>query len=59
MAKKWIQESIKRPGALRKKLRVKKGENIPVEELEPKKGDTTRTKKQKAWARTVRKMHKK
>ena len=28
--KKWIQKAIKRPGALRKKAGVKKGENIPV-----------------------------
>ena len=28
--KKWIQNAIKRPGALRKKAGVKKGENIPV-----------------------------
>jgi hypothetical protein len=59
MAKKWIQKAIRRPGALRKKLGVKEGKTIPASELQPKKGETTRTKKQKALARTLRKMHKK
>ena len=29
MAKDWIQKAIKKPGALRKELGVKKGEKIP------------------------------
>ena len=29
----WIQDAIKKPGALRKSLKVKKGEKIPVEKL--------------------------
>jgi len=34
MAKKfWIQEAIKKPGALRKELHVKKGERIPKKKL--------------------------
>nr|CAB4126372.1 hypothetical protein UFOVP88_29 [uncultured Caudovirales phage] len=34
MAKeKWIQNAIKKPGALRKELRVKKGEKIPEKKL--------------------------
>lgn len=32
-AKKWIQDAIKKPGALRKALGVKKGETIPAKEL--------------------------
>lgn len=32
--KKWIQEAIKKPGALRKSLGVKKGEKIPAAKLE-------------------------
>ena len=32
--KKWIQEAIKKPGALRKTLGVKKGEKIPAAKLE-------------------------
>ena len=34
MAKKWIQEAIKEPGALRKSMGVKKGETIPAKKLE-------------------------
>ena len=32
-AKKWIQGAIKRPGALRKKLGVKKGDKISLEKI--------------------------
>ena len=31
--KKWIQSAIKKPGALRKALDVKKGEDIPASKL--------------------------
>ena len=31
--KKWIQEAIKTPGALRKQMGVKKGEKIPAKAL--------------------------
>jgi hypothetical protein len=30
MAKNWIKDAIKKPGALRKSLGVKKGEKIPA-----------------------------
>ena len=33
MAKQWIKEAIKHPGALRKQLHVKKGEKIPAKKL--------------------------
>ena len=33
MAKKWIQSAIKKPGALRKSLGVKKGQDIPAKKL--------------------------
>ncbi|MBC7076714.1 MAG: hypothetical protein H5T92_00135 [Synergistales bacterium] len=33
MAGKWIQRAIKRPGALRRALGVKKGEKIPLAKL--------------------------
>ena len=52
---KWIAKAIKRPGALREKLGVKEGQKIPASKLEPKKGDSTRTKRQKALAKTLRK----
>ena len=32
--KKWIQYAIKKPGALREQLGVKKGEKIPAAKLE-------------------------
>lgn len=33
MAKKWIQEAIKKPGSLRSALKVKKGQTIPAKKL--------------------------
>jgi len=33
MAEKWIQKAIKKPGALRQAMGVKKGENIPAGKL--------------------------
>ena len=33
MASKWIQKAIKKPGALRSSLGVKKGQKIPVKKL--------------------------
>ena len=35
MAEKWIQNAIKKPGALRAELGVKKGEKIPAKKLTP------------------------
>ena len=55
--KKWIQKAIKRPGALRKKAGVKKGENIPVRWLrKAAKSKDPRTRKQAQLALTLRKM---
>lgn len=36
MAEKWIQGAIKRPGALREKMGVEKGEKIPKGEISAK-----------------------
>jgi hypothetical protein len=33
VTKKWIQEAIKKPGALKKSLGVKEGEKIPAGKL--------------------------
>ena len=33
MAEKWIQKAVKKPGALREALGVKKGEKIPASKL--------------------------
>lgn len=60
MAKdKWIQKAIKEPGALRKSLGVKKGEDIPESKLKKaanSKNPTTR--KRAVLAETLKKMHK-
>lgn len=58
--KKFIQEAIKHPGALRKSLHVKEGEKIPVSKL--KKAEHSKnamTKKRAVLAETLKKMHKK
>ena len=31
--KKWIQKAVKKPGALRKSLGIKKGQKIPAKKL--------------------------
>jgi hypothetical protein len=60
MAKeKFIQKAIKKPGALRKSLHVKKGENIPESKL--KKAEHSKnplTKKRAVLAETLKKLHK-
>ena len=33
MAEKWIQKAIKKPGAIREELGVKKGKTIPAKKL--------------------------
>jgi len=33
VAKKWIQQAIKKPGALRKRLGIKEGQKIPASTL--------------------------
>ena len=32
--KNWIQKAIKKPGALRKSLKIKKGQRIPLKKLQ-------------------------
>jgi hypothetical protein len=57
--KKWIKSAIKKPGALRKTLGVKKGQKIPAAKLkkaEHSKNPTTR--KRAALAKTLKSMHK-
>lgn len=60
MAKNWIAGAIKKPGALRKSLGVKKGEKIPASKLEKaehSKNPTTR--KRAALAETLKGFKKK
>lgn len=57
--KNFIAKAIKKPGALRKSLKVKKGEKIPAAKLEKaahSKNPTT--KKRAVLAKTLRKLHK-
>ena len=57
---KWIQGAIKHPGALRKTLKVKKGEKIPEAKL--KKAEHSKdpkTARRARLAETLKKMHKK
>ena len=57
--KKWIQKAIKKGGALRKSLKVKKGKTIPVKKLQKaaKKGGT-KTARRARLALTLRKLGK-
>jgi hypothetical protein len=57
--KKWISKAIEHPGALRKTLKVKKGEKISEKKLvaaEHSKNPTTR--KRAVLAKTLKKLHK-
>lgn len=61
MAKKWIQGAIdeSHKGDLRKKLKAKKGKDIPIEKLEKaEKSKSPITRKQAALAMTLRKLKK-
>lgn len=60
MTKKFIQEAIKHPGALRAKLKVKEGKDIPEAKLrkaEHSKSPTLR--KEAVLAETLKSFHKK
>jgi len=59
---KWIQKAIKKKGALRRQLKVKKGKKITVKQLNKlakKKGISTKTKRRIALAKTLKKMRRK
>lgn len=59
MLNKWIQGAIEHPGALRKKLKVKKGEKIPASKLEKAEhSKNPKTRKQANLAKTLRGMKK-
>ena len=58
MAKKWIQKAIKKPGALRAQLGVKKGKRIPARKLKVKDSDSPTTKRRKNLAKTLKKLRK-
>ena len=59
MENKWIQEAIKKPGALKKSLGIKKGEKIPEAKL--KKAEHSKnptTAKRAHLAETLKHFHK-
>lgn len=56
--KDWIQGAVKKPGALRKTLKVKKGEKIPVKKLKAAAKEDGITGKRARLALTFRKMNK-
>ena len=58
MAKKWIAEAIKKPGALRKELGAKKGKPIPEKKLEEAAKKPGKEGKRARLAETLKKMHK-
>ena len=60
MAKdKWIQGAIKHPGALRKTLKVKKGEKIPESKLKKAEhSKNPKTAKRARLAETLKHLHK-
>lgn len=57
--KKWIQDAIKKPGALHKSLKVKEGKNIPVSKLEKAADKPGKMGKRARLALTLRKLSKK
>lgn len=63
MAKeKWIQKAIKKKGALRKTLKAKKGEDIPMSKLKKAaagKGVSKKTEKRAELALTLKRLSKK
>jgi hypothetical protein len=57
--KKWIQEAIKKPGALHKSLHVKADVKIPESKLKKAEHSKNPTLKKRAnLAETLKKMHK-
>jgi hypothetical protein len=60
MAKKknWIQSAIKKPGALRKSLGIKKGEKIPQTKLDAAAKKKGKLGQRARLAKTLRKMRK-
>lgn len=58
MAKKWIQEAIKKPGALRKELGAKPGKTIPAGKLEAASKKGGKLGKRARLAQTLKKLGK-
>jgi len=54
--KKWIQKAIKKPGALKKALKVKKGEKIPAKKLQKAAGKGGKLGRRAQLALTLREL---
>jgi len=54
----WIQDAIKKPGALRRSMGVKKGETIPVKKLQAAAKKSGKTGQRARLALTLKKMRK-
>lgn len=54
--KNWIQGAIKKPGALRKELGVKKGEKIPAKKLDAAAKKPGKLGQRARLAKTLKKM---
>lgn len=59
MSDKWIQKAIKKPGALRKQLGVKKGKKIPAKKLKAAAKKGGKVGKRARLAVTLKKLSKK
>lgn len=58
MAKNFIKDAIKHPGALRKELHVKEGQKIPEKKLDKAAHSKNPTERKRAvLAKTLKKMH--
>ena len=57
--KHWIQGAIKKPGALRKSLGIKKGDKIPMSTLDAAAKKPGKLGQRARLAKTLRGMHKK
>ena len=57
MANNWIKGAIKKPGALRKSMGVKKGEKIPAKELKAAAKKPGKTGQRARLAMTLRKVN--
>lgn len=59
MAKKWIQKAIKKKGALRKELHIKKGKKIPASKLKKAAKKGGKLGQRARLAETLKKLRKK
>ena len=55
--KNWIQKAIKKPGSLRKSLKVKKGEKIPLSKLNKAAKAKGKLGQRARFAKTLRKIN--